>query len=60
MSLRNNSWRAPRGRHRSYIQNTKYYLKKINVSTDNRYSLCKDDVETILHVFIKCLEILSL
>lgn len=51
---------CPRGRHRSYIQNTKYYLKKFNVSTDNRYSLCKDDVETILHVFIKCLEILSL
>lgn len=42
---------------------TKYKIlskKKFNVSTDNRYSLCKDDVETSLHVFIKCLEILSL
>lgn len=52
MSLCNNSWRAPRGRHRSYIQNTKYYLKKFNVSTDNRYSLCKDDVEKQFYMYL--------
>lgn len=39
---------------------TKYYLKKINVSTDDCCSFCKEDVETIQHVFIKCLEILPL
>jgi hypothetical protein len=31
---------------------TKYYLHKINVISDNICSFCKEEVETIQHVFI--------
>ena len=31
-----------------------FYLKKINVKTNNQCYLCKNGVETILHVFCKC------
>lgn len=37
---------------------TKCYLKKLNLSTDDCCSFCKDDVESIPHVFMKCIEIL--
>lgn len=31
-----------------------YYLKKINIKTTDRCEFCKNNVETIIHVFISC------
>lgn len=40
--------------------NLQNIILKINVSTDDCFSFCKQDLETILHVFIKSLEMLPL
>lgn len=31
-----------------------YYLKKNNIKTTDRCAFCKNNVETIIHVFISC------